>query len=78
MLPADQPVTLICIKDACPLDRDIWWTPAGRRRKPWQEQIEEMAEKLRQSTAGDELDREMARLHHHKSVYSSLVPTTAF
>jgi F-type H+-transporting ATPase subunit epsilon len=41
-------------------------------------QIEEMGEKLRQISAGEELDRAIARLDHYKSIYSSLVPTTAF
>jgi F-type H+-transporting ATPase subunit epsilon len=40
--------------------------------------IEEMGEKLRQITAGEELDRETARLDHFKSIYVSLAPTTAF
>jgi F-type H+-transporting ATPase subunit epsilon len=41
-------------------------------------QIEEMGEKLRQITAGEELDREIARLDHFKSICVSLAPTTAF
>jgi F-type H+-transporting ATPase subunit epsilon len=41
-------------------------------------QIEEMDEKLRQFTVGEELDREIARLDHYKSIYATLAQTTAF
>ena len=39
--------------------------------------IEDMGGKLRHNSAGDELDREIARLDHFKSIYVNLVPTTA-
>lgn len=41
-------------------------------------QIEQMEEDLEKQSAGDELDRAIARLDHYKSIHRSLVPATAF
>ena len=41
-------------------------------------QIEEMKEGLAKQSAGDELDRAIARLDHYRSIETNLAQTTAF